>query len=221
MSQQINLLNPAFRKRRLVLSAMTAAGCLAIVVLTLFASQFYLRQQVKGLTEELKSAQTALKERQAQVEKINAASAKLEKDAALEAEIARLEAELKLGRESIQALKGGALGNQQGFAEYLRAFSRQSVGGLWLTGFTIAGAGDISIQGRVTHADLVPNYIQRLNREKILQGRTFAALEMHTPRGEPASAGDSKDQKKTSRYLEFSLSTAEPASVVASAGKTQ
>ena len=58
------------------------------------------------------------------------------------------------------ALKGGAFGNQQGFAEYLRAFSRQSVNGLWLTGFTIAGSGELEIRGRVlepgSRAELYP-----------------------------------------------------------------
>ncbi len=221
MSQQINLLGPAFRKQHLLLSATTAAACLAIVVVTLLAAQFFLSQQVKRLTGELKSAQTTLKERQAQVEKFIADSAKRKKDAALEAEIARFEFELKLGRESIQALKGGALGNQQGFSEYMRAFSRQSITGLWLTGFIIAGAGDISIRGRVTQPDLVPSYIQRLNREKIFQGRTFATLEMHMPKGDPAGAAGGKDQNRTSRYLEFSLTTADTVGAVASAGKAQ
>ncbi|MBX9810860.1 MAG: hypothetical protein K2Y16_04510 [Burkholderiales bacterium] len=214
MSQQINLLNPALVKKRLLLSATTAAGCVAVTLAMLIAFQFYSLQQIRRLEAELQSAQAELKAKQSQVQKLGEDSAARKKDDALDAEIARLETELKIGRENMQALKGGALGNQQGFAEYLRAFSRQSVSGLWLTGFTIAGAGDISIQGRVTHADLVPSYIQRLNQEKILQGRTFAALEMHTPKGA------SKDQKKLPRFLEFTLTTAEPASVVAGAGKT-
>ena len=43
--------------------------------------------------------------------------------AQLDAEIGQLEAEFKAAGESIEAFKGGAFGNQQGFAEYLRAFS--------------------------------------------------------------------------------------------------
>lgn len=204
MSQQINLLNSVLVRKWLLLSATTAAGCVAVTLAMLIAFQSYSQLQIKRLEAELQSVQAMLKTKQSQVEKLAAESAARGKDDALDAEIARLETELRIGRESMAALKGGALGDQQGFAEYMRAFSRQSINGLWLTGFIIAGPGDISIRGRVTHPDLVSSYIQRLNQEKILQGRTFAALEIHTPKGE------SKDQKKTPRFLEFSLTTAEP-----------
>lgn len=221
MSQQINLLSPAFRRQRLMLSATNAAGCVAAMLFVMFALQFYFQQQIKGLNADLQSTQGVLKTRQSQIEKLKADSAKLKKNEALEGEIARLEVELKFGRESIQALKSGALGNQQGFSEYMRAFSRQAISGLWLTGFVIAGAGNISIQGRVTQPDLVPSYLQRLNSEKVLQGRSFASLEIRQPKSEPAGRGDSKDQKKIPGYLEFSLTTAESAGVVANAGKAK
>jgi hypothetical protein len=107
------------------------------------------------------------------------------------------------------ALKGGAFGNQQGYAEYLRAFSRQSLSGLWLTGFSIAGGGELEIRGRVLSPDLLPSYIQRLNREEVLAGRSFARLEMSRPKPEPVA---DKDKDKAAgkaplvpRYLEFSL----------------
>jgi len=219
MSQQINLLSAAFRKQRQTLSAMTAAKSLAVVILALFASQYYLHQQINGLSAEL---QTALKEQQSHAEKLKADGAVRSKTGAtLDAEVARLETEIKLGRQSMDALKAGAIGNQQGFAEYLRAFSRQSIDGLWLTGFTIVGGGDITIEGRVTQPDLVPHYIQRLNREQTLQGRTFATLEMHVPKVVPAGGADAKEPKKMPRYLEFSMTTAEPVRSVASAGRPQ
>ena len=214
MSQQINLLDPAFRKQRLLLSATTAAGCLAVTLALLMAFQFYFQQQIKRLEAELQSVQAVLKEKQAQVDKLAAERAARGKDDALDAEIARLETTLRVGRGNMEALKSGAIGNREGFAEYLRAFSRQSINGLWLTGFTIAGGGGISLRGRTTHPDLVSRYIQRLNQEKVLQGRIFAALEIHVPKEE------SKDQKKLPRFLEFSLTTAETASAAAGTGKT-
>lgn len=216
MSQQINLLSTAFRKQRQALSAVHAAQALAVVMLALFAFQYYTHQQINRLNADL---QTALKEQQSRAEKLKAVSAARSKTGTtLEAEVARLETEVKLGRASMDALKAGAIGNRQGFAEYLQAFSRQSIDGLWLTGFTVVGGGDITIEGRVTQPQLVPNYIQRLNREKTLQGRTFATLEMHVPKAMPAGAADGKEPKKTPRYLEFSLTTAEPGASVASAG---
>lgn len=211
MSQNINLYNPAFRKQRPVLTLATIAQCLGIMLVALFGYHFYLSQQAKGLAEELRTAEGLLKSQRGYVEKLKGRAAEAKPDAQLDADIARYENELKNAREAMAALKGGAFGNQQGFAEYLRAFSRQSVNGLWLTGFTISGSGELEIRGRVLSPDLVPSYIQRLNKEQVLAGRSFARLEMSRPKPEaPAAAGkDAKKAPRAPRFLEFSLATTE------------
>jgi len=213
MSQNINLFNPAQRKQRQTLTLATVAQFLGITLVALFGYQYYLQQQVNGLNAELQSAESLLRSQRGYVEKLKGKPAGPKADAQLEADIARFETELKLARDSMVALKSGAFGNQQGFAEYLRAFSRQSVNGLWLTGFTIAGSGELEIRGRVLSPDLVPSYIQRLNKERVLAGRSFARLEMSRPKPEAVAdkAKDKdKDAKKTPRlprFLEFSLAT--------------
>ena len=214
MSQDINLLNPAFRKQRQLVTLGTVAQCLGITLAVLLSYHYYLHQQVGGLAAELQASEGLLKSQRAYVDRLKGRAApKL--DAQLDADIARLENELKNAREAMAALKGGAFGNQQGFAEYLRAFSRQSMNGLWLTGFTISGSGDLEIRGRVLSPDLVPSYIQRLNKEKVLAGRSFARLEMNRPASPQPAAGAAKDAKKdkaparTPRFLEFSLATTE------------
>lgn len=209
MSQNINLFNPAFRKQRQLLTLATVAQVLGVTLAALFGYHYFLQQQAGGLAAELQVAEGLLKSQRGYVEKLKGRAAAPKTDARLDADVARYEGELKLARESMEALKGGAFGNQQGFAEYLRAFSRQSVNGLWLTGFTIAGSGELEIHGRTLSPDLVPNYIQRLNREKVLAGRSFARLEMSRPAPE-AAAGKDKDAKKAPRlprFLEFSLAT--------------
>jgi len=214
MSQNINLFNPAFRKQRRLLTLAAVAQCAGVLLGALFGYHYYLQQQAGGLAAELRSAEGLLKSQRAYVDRIKGKAAAPKTGTQLDADIARYEAELKLARESIDALKGGAFGNQQGFAEYLRAFSRQSVNGLWLTGFAIAGSGELEIRGRALSPDLVPSYIQRLNKEQVLAGRSFARLEMSRPKPE-AAADKGKDGKqappRVSRFLEFSLATANAA----------
>jgi hypothetical protein len=207
MSQNINLLGPAFRKQRQLLTLVTVAQCLGVMLFALFGYHFYLQQQVSGLATEMRAAEEMLRSHQGNVDKLKGRSAALKPDAQLDADIAQLESELKIAREAMAALKGGAFGNQQGFAEYLRAFSRQSLGGLWLTGFSISGSGELEIRGRVLSPDLLPNYIQRLNREEVLAGRSFARLEMSRPKPEPATDKDKAAGKAplVPRHLEFSL----------------
>ena len=211
MSQNINLFNPAFRKQRRLVRIATVVQVLGVTLAALGGYHYTLWQQVNGFTEELRSSDALLKAQRSYTDALKGGSA-AKPDAQLDSDITRLEAELKLARGSMEALKGGGFGNQQGFAEYLRAFSRQSLNGLWLTGFTIAGSGELEIRGRVLTPDLVPSYIQRLNREQVLAGRSFARLEMNrpavAPAAAPAAADKGKDAKKAPgppRFLEFSL----------------
>jgi hypothetical protein len=215
MSQNINLFSPAFRKQARVLTLATVLQVLAITLVALGGYHYTLHQQVSGLTAELRSSEGLLKSQRGYSDSLKGKGG-AKPDALLEADIARYEAELKVARESVEVLKGGGFGSQQGFAEYLRAFSRQSVNGLWLTGFTISGSGELEIRGRVLSPDLVPSYIQRLNKEQILAGRSFARLEMNRPAPEvaaekPRDAKQAPQPPQAPRFLEFSLATTESA----------
>ncbi len=212
MTQNINLFDPAFRKQRQVMSFATLVKCMGLVALVLFAFQFYLQHQVGSLSGDLRGVQGSLNEERSRAEQLTGKAAARKPDAQLETEIAKLEVELRQAQEAMAALKGGAFGNRQGFADYLRAFSRQSVDGLWLTAFTISGGGELEIRGRVLRPDLVPNYIQRLNREKVFAGSSFARFEMSRPEAEPAAKGGK--EARAPRFLDFSLATKEAAKKV-------
>jgi len=208
MSQQINLFDPALRKRRIALKAAQVAVFCAVTVVGVLGLWFYEQQVIAGLKAELASAQNLLKAQRAHIERIATARTARAKDTTQESEIKRLEAELGSARRQMDTLKGGAAGDTQGFAEYLRAFSRQSVDGLWLTGVDILAGGEITIRGRALNAALVPDYIQRLDREQVMRGRSFAALEMRRPGPPPGQ----KERQELPRFLEFRLATAEPVS---------
>lgn len=211
MSQYINLFGPAFRKPRLLLSLNRAAMLVGVVTVAMIGLQFYHQHQVSGLQTELVSAQGLLKAQSAYTDRLKGETAQ-KGNAGLVAEVGRLEMELKSARDAMSVLEGGAMGNRNGFAKYLQAFSRQALDGLWLTGFTVGGSGEVAIQGRVISADLLPEYIQKMNKEPALQGRAFSALEMRRPAVVPAAPA--KDGGKpvvaVPRYLEFNLATGEP-----------
>lgn len=211
MSQYINLFGSAFRKPRLLLSLNRAAMLVGVVAVAMIGLQFYHQHQVNGLQTELVSAQGLLKAQSAYTDRLKGETAQ-KGNAGLVAEVGRLEMELKSARDAMSVLEGGAMGNRNGFAKYLQAFSRQALDGLWLTGFTVGGSGEVAIQGRAISADLLPEYIQKMNKEPALQGRAFSALEMRRPAVVPAAPA--KDGEKpvvaVPRYLEFNLATSEP-----------
>ena len=214
MSQYINLLGPAFRKQRQGLTLARALTAVALTVLVMLALQAHDQQQLGGLREELASAQRLVKAQSVHTDRLKSESAAGKGSTGLDVEVQRLEGDLKAARDSMTVLEGGALGNRNGFALYLQAFSRQAIDGLWLTGFSVAGSGDVALNGRVIRPELVPAYIQKLNNEPALQGRAFSALELRRP-APLANVAPARDGEKAAveapRYLEFALMSGEAA----------
>lgn len=203
MSQQINLFNPDFRKKRELFSALMLAQTLGVLVVLCAGLYGY---EYRGLQQErlrVKSDATLLESERADLVAVLREFAPRDRNATLEKQVEGLDQRLKGEQAVLDVLKGGSLGNTRGYSEYMRAFARQAVAGVWLTDFTIKGAGiDMAIGGRTLRPELVPAYIQRLNQESVLQGRAFAALEMQQPKASPATA----DQPaQVPNYLEFRL----------------
>ena len=225
MSQQINLYNPLFRKKGF--SPTSANAMLYAVGLAIACTAGYGVYQDSRTREAARVAQEVAQQVTEVTESRNKMVAQLElqkPNAELAAELSQLEMRLRGRQDIVDALNSGAVGTTGGFSEFMQAFSRQTVNGLWLTGFDIASAGnEFKIEGRTLSADLLPVYLTRLNAEKALQGRQFAALRIAQPEAAPAAtaaptveakpedaAKDGKGAKPTTpRYLEFTISTSE------------
>jgi hypothetical protein len=216
LSQQINLFNPAFRKRR-GSSAAILLWVVGVAVLATGVAAGYEHYRLRQARDDAKAVATHLAQAQAQQEKLAAEQKARKPDTGREAELVALLAQVKRRREVIDALKSGAAGTSSGFSEYMRAFSRQTLDGVWLTGFDIdAGGQQLTLSGRALSPDLVPVYLERLNREPLMQGRQFATLKIEQPPEQPApTLPAAKDEKAVKpkpppalRYVSFTVSTA-------------
>ena len=214
MSQNINLFNPAFRKPRQLLTLAVVVQCLCVTLAALLTYNYFLQQQVKSAAAEVAAAQKLLENQLGLAKTLKPRRIPPETEAQLDAQIRQLEAEFKQALASTEALKTGAFGNRKGFSNYLLAFSRRVIGGLWLTGFTIGGGGELEIHGRTLNAELLPSFIQRLNKEPVLAGRKIARLEITRAKAEPVAAPEKKGAQEAARapqFLEFNLATADAA----------
>ena len=208
MSQQINLFNPIFLKQEKLFSAVTMAQALGLILLGLAALTAYSAYQSASLNIQGVASATQLALTQAQLAKVSAEFGPRQKSKLIEDDIQKAEAETKSLQQVFDILQKGEFGNTKGYAEYLRAFSRQILGGVWLTGFAIYGAGnEIGLQGRALQPELVPAYISRLKREPVMQGKSFATLEMQLPPADQAGKGDPGAAKQlvAARFIEFNL----------------
>jgi hypothetical protein len=227
VSQQINLFNPIFLKQKKIFTALPMAEALGLIVAGALLLTWYAGRSVAELERSANAGKALLADREQRLVKANAQFAPRPKNPALAAELAQAEAERKALHDVSSVLQGGALGNTAGYAEYFRAFSRQNVNGLWLTGLTISGAGnDIGVQGRAMQPTLIPNYIARLTGERVMHGKTFASLNIGRPDLQiqavpaaaaapapvPATATPVAPAAMTAPFVEFSLqSTAQEA----------
>lgn len=205
MSQQINLYNPIFLKQKKIFAASTMAQALAVILVGALAFAAFAGYQVRKLDAEVKSGAALAKAEEARLASVKVEFAARTPSAALAEEVGRRERELKMREDIIGLLSGGGLSDAGALSPYLRALARQNLNGLWLTGFELTGK-DMVLSGRALRAELVPEYLRRLGREPVMQGRQFAMLSMQEPKG-----AEEKDGKTSPpRFIEFSLRSVPP-----------
>lgn len=187
MTQQINLYDPALLRKRHLLSGATLAAAAAALLAVIGAWAVLARAQLATLEAEERALAPQVKALQDEMTALARQVGALKPDPRIEAELASARALLSLRGEVLDVLEKSVGGGATSFAEYLRALARQSVGGLWLTGFAV-GEGGMEIRGRMTDPARLPEYIRRLNAERAFQGRAFAALRV-SPGQAAAPAG--------------------------------
>lgn len=206
MSQQINLFNPIFLKQKKYFSSAAMLRALAVLVIGCALVGAYAHYQVKNLTVAAAASSAQLASAQAQLAVVKVEYGPKPKSPGLETEVVKAEQEMQSLKQVFDVLGEGKLGNTDGYSVYLRAFARQTIEGLWLTGFNIVGAGnEIGLQGRTVRPELVPAYMNRLKREQIMQGTSFGTLEISQPAPAARSGAAAAGQAEAPQYIEFSL----------------
>ena len=201
MTQQINLYQPIFRKEEKKFSTVAmlqAIGIVAVGVVAMYVFTWWQTESLKSELKRVEQSHAAASKRMADVaDKFGKSMA----DTSLDTEITRLERDLVVKQRMQGILQRGIFSNTHGFSDYFVSFARQSVPGVWITGFDITGAADqMMLAGRSTNPELVPRYMQKLSAEKTLSGIVFNVFEMKRP------APDAKEAN--ANYIEFQAKTA-------------
>lgn len=219
MSQQINLFNPIFRQQKKYLSAVTMAQALGLIFLGAVLLTLYAGYRSSRLGAEAVVTSSQLQAAQVQLGQVTATFPPRKKSEILEAQIKKVEEEMASLQKAADILRDGKFGSTAGHAEYMRAFARQIVDGVWLTGFSIDGS-EIGLQGRAVRPELVPAYINRLKQETVLQGKSFSALHMQVPPATqvPGEAGNG-NAAVAANFVEFNLQSTEVVAQPARSGE--
>jgi Tfp pilus assembly protein PilN len=235
MAQQINLYNPIFLQQKKHFSAVTMLQALGLLVAGIVVFYGYAIYETRALTRVAEDSRRQLQTQSEQVAKLTREFSPQGRSKALQDELARAEAQLKQREDLIAMLGTGALGNTEGFARYLSALARQSLPGVWLTGFNVSGDEvELRLSGRVLYPDLVPAYVRALNKEEVMRGRRVAEMRLTAreeraapPTAAPgASAADAaaaapKPPAAPLRYVEFEITAVRGATAAPAAGKAK
>jgi hypothetical protein len=205
MVQQINLYDPSLRPRRerwrAVHGLWVVGGTLAVALAL---------SSALGAVSQRRLAEVQQLEQQAATERAlmnrNGGPGGLQ-DANRErvAELDRLRA-LDAGQRRVHGvLDLQVAGRKDGYTPYFLALSRQAQSSLWITGFGVGADGEaLEIQGRMSDAAALPDYLRRLNNEPRFKGRSFAQLSLK-------AADPRNDATTTAAYTEFVLRSQAPA----------
>lgn len=210
MSRQINLYDPALRRQRdwLALGNVALVGGLLAGVVAV--AGYAARSELPALSTQVAANEVQLKTLREQVTALGQQAANRKPDPALAREIEATRLLLAARGEVLALLKKDLGPGATSYAEFLRGFARQSVPGLWLTGFALETAGGLEIRGRTVDPALLPEYILRLNREPAFQGRAFAALNLAEGKADAPAPGAAAPAGKKPPFHEFRLIPRKP-----------
>ena len=212
ITQQVNLYHPIFRKqqKRFSAKAMVQAG--AGVVLGTLLMYGYAWWQTASLRHQAAQATAELETARKRLDTFNHQLAARQIDPRLAQEARDLELRANAAERVGQLLAGQALAGSTGYSKYFVAFARQHVSGVWLTGFSVADAGeDVTLNGRTANPELVPQLLQRLSQEEALNGARFHVFQLQRP--------EKGDKSESRGYVEFVVKTTDERTLDKSAKK--
>ena len=200
MSQQINLYHPIFRKQEKKFSArsmLQAGGAILLGTALLYG---YVVWQMSSLRAEASKATAQHNIATQRLQEVTQKFSARPKSQRLQHEVDELERKVNAMTKVKAILHSGAFGNTTGYSDYMAAFARQHIKGLWLTGFVITGSGnEMSIEGRTVIPELVPKYMQKLAVEDRLAGAEFDVFWIKRP--------ETQGTTTSPPYLEFLVKT--------------
>jgi Tfp pilus assembly protein PilN len=205
MSQQVNLYNPALLDQGEWLTAARFVRIQLGFAVVLMAACLALAYHLHSDRQQLQAMQGRLAQAQQHLARQAAALQAKKQDTALQQQRRQVQQLADQHQQVLARLQSGLRLPPPHYSAYLLALARQSFDGLWLTGIDIAPTGGIDISGRAQQPEFLPHYIARLKREPVMQGKTFATLEMGRLKPARATAGEAAPEAPGGPAITFSL----------------
>ncbi|PKO45074.1 MAG: MSHA biogenesis protein MshI [Betaproteobacteria bacterium HGW-Betaproteobacteria-22] len=221
MSQQINLINLDLIKQQAFLTFNRAVLITVGLILTSAFYATYAQKSLAQLTAQRQQLASDLSQAQIKLTELAAAHKPREANPLLLNEIDLLAQKLTLQQQVLATIDKSTNQSENSYAAIMRGFARQTIEGLWLTGFHFDSLSNrLSIRGATLKSDLVPEYIVKLSAEPAFKGKLFSGLNIQQPQSDSqispqtnadiSTNADVSNQRAANAnsppaYIEFSL----------------
>lgn len=201
MKQSVNLYLPEFRKKPEWLDALRMVQLAGVVLLLLAVGSGWEYFQLGRTREALAEAEARRVAAVNATAELRASFGVQAPDQSVLDQNQQLEDALKEKRAILEFMSGKDMGNTRGFSAYLADLARYHVQGLSLKTISLSQNGQsVALTGDVVRAELVPIYLQNLNRGASFRGLSFHALQI-AETAQPAAGDD------TAPVFAFTVST--------------
>jgi hypothetical protein len=179
MKQSVNLYLPEFRRKQEWLDALRMVQATGVLLLLVALGYGWETWQLANANADLVQAEARRNAAVAATAELRASFGVQAPDQSVLDQNQQLEDALKEKRAILEFMRGNDLGNTGGFSEFLADLARYHVQGLSLKEISISRDGkSVTLSGEVARAELVPIYLQNLNRGAAFRGLEFAALQI-------------------------------------------
>ncbi len=175
--QQVNLYQGNLKTQRLNTDIPVYLSVIAVFVLILAGFNGYFHQQLQKHQEVAEQTLKNLNAQKAIVKQLQDRLAKPQPDTALIAATTEWQTKVANLTETIALLDNPTQMQTQGFSGYFLALANQSVSGVWLRMMHFDAQQElINLEGSTFTANEIPFFLQRLQKEPVFHGRSFATL---------------------------------------------
>lgn len=197
--QQVNLYQGSLKTQRLNPDMPVYLSVIVVFVLFLAGFSGYFQGEFHKKQEVAEQVLKSLSAQKSTVKQLQDSQPKSQPDTALIAETTQWQKKVADLTETITLLDNPTNMQSQGFSGYFLALANQSVSGVWLSMINFDAQQElIKFEGSTFTPDEIPVFLQRLQKEPVFHGRSFATLAI-----EPSA--------KTPGLMNFKLSTHLPA----------
>lgn len=178
MTQQINLVNPELIPTQAVFPLKSVMQALGFIALGLGLLVWFAQYQVGQLQHEAEASQRRLLAQQERITRLSNLVGQRKSNPEVAAQLLEIQNEQAALKQINELLHtGGTPGAANGYSNHLYGLAQQTTPGVWLTGLAFHN-NQMSLEGMALNADVLPSYLNVLQKVPSIKGQSFSIFEM-------------------------------------------